>query len=259
MGGRERAIIAATLALFAVPILADVCLSGTRGPFAYLAADAFFYLTVARNTVDFGVVSFDQTHLTNGFHPLWQFIETLLYACARLLGLSEVVVLYVVVVLCALLTGVAVVYLGRCFHRIRELSASFLLMPVGALALFYVPLWLIVGHDAIAQAIEGYRPLPTTLWLYVNGMETGLLLCAYAATFHHFVARGAGRSRGEAVVLGLLLALLTLARPRSRRVCGRDAWEPLSSQRVHTAAVSYSARASSPRSRSRSRSWCMSS
>ena len=38
--------------------------------------DAFFYATVARNTVEEGKVSFDGVSKTNGFHPLWMGILT---------------------------------------------------------------------------------------------------------------------------------------------------------------------------------------
>ncbi len=209
---RDLFILITALALFAVPIVVDVLLSGERGPFAYLAADAFYYLVVARNTLDFGVVSFDQMHATNGFHPLWQLILVLLFACSRTLGLSDLAVLYAVVSLCLVLVGIFMVYLACSLQRVGEFSVSFLFLPVGAVAALLVPLWLAVGRDRLAAgAVEGYRPLPTTLWTFVNGMESGVLLAAFGATFYYFVSRGM-KSRRSALVLGGLLAIMTLGR-----------------------------------------------
>ena len=33
--------------------------------------DFYYYLTTVRNTIEYGVVSFDRENLTNGFQPLW--------------------------------------------------------------------------------------------------------------------------------------------------------------------------------------------
>ena len=40
--------------------------------------DFYYYLTTARNTIEFSIVSFDQENLTNGFQPLW-FLIILLF------------------------------------------------------------------------------------------------------------------------------------------------------------------------------------
>ena len=43
-------------------------------PFAAFANDAFYYLTVARNSLHTSFYSFDGTYPTNGFHPVWQLL-----------------------------------------------------------------------------------------------------------------------------------------------------------------------------------------
>jgi len=51
-----------------------------NGYLAYFTDDLFYYLVIARNTVNGAFSSFDTIHLTNGYHPLWQVFLTLLYA-----------------------------------------------------------------------------------------------------------------------------------------------------------------------------------
>jgi hypothetical protein len=47
-----------------------VVLDPDRG-FTFVVDDAYYYLQIARNTDQSGIVSFDGIHRTNGFHPLW--------------------------------------------------------------------------------------------------------------------------------------------------------------------------------------------
>ncbi|MCB1615461.1 MAG: glycosyltransferase family 39 protein [Pseudomonadales bacterium] len=42
----------------------------------YLQDDAYYYFVIAKNIARNGLVSFDGETLTNGFHPLWQFLIT---------------------------------------------------------------------------------------------------------------------------------------------------------------------------------------
>src|SRR5689334_15433950 len=58
-----------------------------QGSTAYLGFfedDYFYYATVADNVVRFGRLTYDGVTLTNGFHPLWQAVLTLLrLICGR--------------------------------------------------------------------------------------------------------------------------------------------------------------------------------
>ena len=62
-----------SVALTVFPALLDLWTGGARRAIGYLAADAFYYLTVARNWLDYGTTTFDQVTITNGYQPLWQF------------------------------------------------------------------------------------------------------------------------------------------------------------------------------------------
>jgi hypothetical protein len=61
----------AAAVLVFVPIVADLLFSDRWRVFGYLAADAWYYLKVGRSLAEHGVLAFDQTHPTNGYHPLW--------------------------------------------------------------------------------------------------------------------------------------------------------------------------------------------
>jgi hypothetical protein len=77
------------IALFCLPVLVDLIVHSRR-VFGYLAPDAFYYLTVARNHWQTGQWSFDGEHRTNGYHPLWQWLLSLLYGLVHELGGDEV-------------------------------------------------------------------------------------------------------------------------------------------------------------------------
>ena len=74
---------------------------------------------------------------------------------------------------------------------------------------------MVVVHPAqlAAQNLgEGSQPLYGTLWSYVNGMESGAVLCVFGLLAYVFVKRPYLDSDLNALVYGALLALLTLAR-----------------------------------------------
>ena len=114
---RDRPILALTLLLFAAPVAIDLAAAPARAPFHYFAADAFYYFTVARNAADTGRFTFDQEHLTNGYHPLWQLVATGLYEAADDLGLPETAFLTATVVTGLLCGGLAVLLLGSAWQR----------------------------------------------------------------------------------------------------------------------------------------------
>lgn len=200
-------------ALLLGPIAADLA-SGPRRVFAYLAGDAFYYLTVARNVADLGFPTFDQHHATNGFHPLWQGLLAGGFAIADTLGASDFVQLYLTVLASALWVGFSLWLLAAMVLRAEgRLNALFTLMPVGVYAVLIAPLWWAVGERLPSfNPFEGSAPLWGTLYHYANGMETGVLLAGFAAMGWLTVAGGPARSLGGATRLGLVMAWVTLAR-----------------------------------------------
>lgn len=211
----SRGWLVASLAT--LPVLIDLLISGRSRPFGYLASDSFYYLTVARNWAQTGLSSFDGTHLTNGYHPLWQWTLTGLYWLNERLGLSEASLLSTLTVLSALLVGLALKWTvdGVTLKSRSPLSALLCLaLPVGLFSLLCAPFWLALGQAGVeAQSgIEGGRPLFGTSWIYMNGMESGLVLVCYGSLLWRAATESLTRSARDAMITGLSLALLTLSR-----------------------------------------------
>lgn len=204
------AVIVSAVALLVVPIVADVLASGPARLFAYVAADTFYYLVVARHTGE-GVIAFDGGHPSNGFHPLWQALVSIPYLLG-LLGGPSVADLAYTLVLSLLCISTAVFLLGLALRRDDgSLNPLFAALPVGAYALLVSPAWLTLSPQELREQnpLEGSEPLFGTLWSYANGMETPLVLLAFALIFWAWRADFPQRRPG---VFGLCLAFLTLAR-----------------------------------------------
>jgi hypothetical protein len=207
------AILIATCLVVGVPVLADLAGDPLRRPFGYLAADAFYYLTVARNIVLRGSVSMDGVHPTNGFHPLWQLAAAMSYGVARLFRHPGHALFALAVANLAFVVG-AVWLLGQTLIRIqRSLTVLFLGLPFGLYALFVLPAWTVpLGKLGAIGGAEGPLPLYGTLYSFVNGMESGLALFAFALAARLLTRHMASRSLKRGLQCGGALAFLALAR-----------------------------------------------
>jgi hypothetical protein len=206
-------VLTLTLGLLCVPVLVDLVRSPRQRPFGYAAADAFYYLTVARNAVRSGSFSFDGEHSTNGFHPLWQGVCAALYFVTESIGVARHVVLVVIVASLLLLAG-GVLLLGLAWCRWSgRLSPAFLVLPVGGYALCLIELWARCRPVSnLVFSYEGPLPLYGTLWSFVNGMESGCVLLAFGG-LAYLAALAAGKaSHRIAWAFGVVAALFTLAR-----------------------------------------------
>lgn len=86
--GDDRPRLLTTGLVVLLALSASVQLAFVFGSPAYLlqrlvADDAFYYFEIARNFLDSGTFTFDTLHLTNGFHPLYQYWTVLLTPLAR--------------------------------------------------------------------------------------------------------------------------------------------------------------------------------
>ena len=212
-GSTDSAPVVAAVAGTALPVVLDLLVSGSRRAFAYLAADAFYYLEVAKNTAEHGRVSFDGTRPTNGFHPLWQLCEAALWRGCQFVGLSEARVLVVVVLVGVFLLSGAVVLFARALrHVYGRVPVSFAFVPVGLYAALLLPLWVTTGYLGNGDnPVEGPMPLYGTLWSYANGMETPLVIAIYALIVVVFV-KATSLGRRTTLAMGGLLSLVALAR-----------------------------------------------
>jgi hypothetical protein len=212
--GQYRLIVSITIAVLALPILVDLVVSGRKRVFAYLAADSFYYLQVARNVVHHGSVSFDGRHATNGFQPLWQGVLSAAQGGASLLGVGPTGMLYASLLIgLGVLVG-AVVLLASAFRAgYGHLTPVFVIVPLGFYAVLFAPIWIYSGalRSSGINPFEGPMPLYGTLWSYVNGMETPLVVAAFALLAWAFTKRPVSAPR-SGLVTGVALSLLVLAR-----------------------------------------------
>lgn len=206
-------MVCAALAILVVPVVLDLVVHGARRVFGYLAIDAFYYLTVARNGLDLGALTFDHVYATNGYHPLWQWLSVGLFGIARAMGGAELTFLVLSVVLGLALVAGSVVLVGIAMRRAHGRVSPWLMLAVpGVVALASTPLYQ-SAHDFKRMRGDGStRAVVGTLWRYANGMESGLLLLAFAALLLMLVIRPRPQTAKDGLLLGGLGGLVTLAR-----------------------------------------------
>lgn len=208
----RRATLAVALILLIAPMVVDIVVSDRSRLFGLVAADTFYYLQVGRNLGWHGISSYDGSHLSNGYHPLWQLIVAAGYAL-HLPGYDSEWALVWLTVFGLILVSLAVRSIHASFATpSADAPIIFALLPVGAYGLIVSPFWLQHSLEVLRTLnwYEGSEPVHGTLWSYVNGMETPLVLFAFAGAWHHFV-RGSWTASGSTIA-GLWLATLTLAR-----------------------------------------------
>lgn len=210
---RNFAILTVTISLLCFPVIVDLGLSGNVTPFRYFAGDSFYYFTVARNFAETGKLTFDQTHPTNGFHPLWQILTGLLYKTVLIFGLSEVTFLKMVLLASMILVSLGVLFSGMAVIKARgKLTAVFTLMPVGVYALLILPVWLYyIDYRGFRTSMAGPFPLYGTMWSFMDGMESSLVIFAFGLLFFAFINH-TEKAGNNSVLLGLLAAFLVLSR-----------------------------------------------
>ncbi len=155
-----------TVLLLYVPLYA-VYSFGVQAVFGFFKHDAFYYLTVAKNSSVF-FFSYDGETATNGFHPLWQYILTALF---NVIGTHDSQVqLYAGYILASVLVTLGYVFAGWALYRVTGSAYwSLLLIPGPFAALFTAKL-----QSHVAQGVTyTYSP-----WAFINGMESP---CSVAA------------------------------------------------------------------------------
>jgi len=71
--------------LMAYPFLLVAITTSLRGVFGFFASDAYYYFSVASNSVGKNFMTFDGYYPTNGFHPIWQYYLAGLFRITDLL------------------------------------------------------------------------------------------------------------------------------------------------------------------------------
>jgi hypothetical protein len=206
----------AAISFLVLPVAVDLALSDERRAIGYVAADFFYYGVVAEHIATSGLPSFDGEHATNGFHPLWQ----LVLGGARWLTLkagaprTSLLPMSIWIGLILMAGGIAALCLAMR-RREEGLSALAAILPVGIYALLLSPFWwgwYGTRMEEFYRADEGALPLYGTLWSYLNGMESALLVFCFGITAYWYTTREVLARPRYAFILGLLLAAIALAR-----------------------------------------------
>lgn len=196
-----------------VPLIVDLVGGGRERPFSWVAPDTFYYLVYAQRTLTSGVIGYDGQFWSNGFHPLWMALVTLVQAVQPRAG--TYVDLYFLLGICATFQAAALFFFARLFRRNDgSLSVLFALFPVGLYAILISPFWLRVSPRRLREMNpwQGGEPLHGTSWSFLNGMESSLTIFCFALLLWGCCTWQPESNRRHALGLGALLAALTFAR-----------------------------------------------
>lgn len=161
--------------------------TGTRYELANaIPDDAYYYIVIAYKYAHTGIVSFDGINPTNGFHPLWFWVCTILAKCTS----SEEQLIRICLVISGLFAGCLPFILTR--SRTMDLSATAKAYGIA----------IILSMESIR--FLGFQTLEVGLYLFCLAM---LYLCIENA----WLKEGRLDNR-ERIVLGSWFALAALAR-----------------------------------------------
>lgn len=154
---------------------------GPRMWFNLLATDTMYYLGLAQNTLHYGFPTLSGDTATNGFHPLWWTVLTLLFAIT---GPETHTQLPAVMLLCIALVSGAFFLAGLSLMRLLGKRAGFL----AQLCLFPGLYSLCLEMRRHAEGDPGLLYTQSPL-AFINGMETPLSLFLAALILWLMVSR----------------------------------------------------------------------
>ncbi len=177
-----------------------------RGSAAYLGLfedDYFYYATIADNIVRFGQLTYDGVTSTNGFHPLWQILLTLIrFICGRF-GPAYYIALIIVSVAAMIVT--------------YELSVKFARMmglPRGV-AEIVSAMYSVGTARLMTMGMEAVIGVPLLLWLLIAAGSPEPLTTKRAAKLGMIASLAILARLDIAIAVGLLIAgFLVFVRPR---------------------------------------------
>ena len=181
------------------PLISAMLLYGPGVIVRSLTGDSYHYLAIARKAEQSGRYTYDGVHVTNGFHPLWEYTMRGMFHMLRLQSHEAQAV--AVMLLALLSTSLGVALASAAVIRMTRQKFLGLLMAPG---LFY----LLVGVQV------------KTLWIWssLDGMESAFSTLFGGALFlilsFYMGASATRRFRPVEVyrALGLLLPFLILSR-----------------------------------------------
>ena len=234
-GGSIGSVVFVSAAIFAATALPLLLYLRRCFPFAEASVfqpDAFYYLTIARNSLHTRFYSFDGVHPTNGFHPVWEFLLCRAMRVNLLRPEDPFVTLHRLYVgsLLILSTGWALLaafcarHLRRPWLAFAAVCPGFLWFPVALTAPKYLSNWsylngmencvelLFMGLALISFSKERLAPYRLALSMFFFGMmvlsrldDVFFLLPVLVLVWK---TQGKFRHRGTVVALAVPVAML---------------------------------------------------
>jgi hypothetical protein len=196
-------LLTATAAVVGFPHLIAYRRYGAAAPFKFFANDAFYYLNAAQRSWGMPYYTYDGTHGTTGYHPLWQWLLSLVFDASgwRLASNRQILLTYA---LCAVLAAAGTALLSLSIARL-----------VGSRVVAFVavaPGFYDLGLSRLLYStVDSTESAP---WSYVNGMETslsvfvfGIVMCLLSGA-----KRGEPWSSRRLLLISAVMTLATLSR-----------------------------------------------
>jgi hypothetical protein len=169
---------------------------GVEAPFRYFAADAFYYLAIAKNSFGKAFYTYDGAHPTNGFNPLWEYYLSAAFASFPADQERQLLFSFAS---SALLTSSGVAFFAVALVTIVRRPV---LVLVACVPGFYYLLFAMFDQHFAAT------------WSFVNGMESALsvfgfgLLC-YLLVVHDILGT---LTTARVAAVSALVSIITLTR-----------------------------------------------
>lgn len=169
---------------------------GVEAPFRYFAADAFYYLAIAHNSMGRPFYTYDGVRPTNGFNPLWEYYLSAVFAAARLDQPGQLIV--------ALLSSTVFAGLGL----------ALLAIALGSIVRRSVLIVLSLVPGFYYLLLAPLDPHFGAPWSFVNGMESGLSILWFGVLSYLMLGHGLldRLTTSRIAVASALVTTITLCR-----------------------------------------------
>ena len=151
------------------PFFSFIFLNSPIPVFNSIAADTYYYLKIAENTIDLGFTSFDGQTITNGYMPLWQMVVTGTALITKSYEAEPASQIQNIFIICLLLFSVSNSIIIHTLYRRVGLLSALIITPLvcpGAFFWLFEPPYRV---DLAPGTMYGY-----VTWAFVNGMESSL-------------------------------------------------------------------------------------
>lgn len=167
-------------------------------PIQFFTSDTFYYLSIARHSIQSVFYTSDGIYPTNGFHPLWGFLLTKLFSLPAFASNLDGQI-FLTFGLSLALTALGMMFFGLVvYHLTENASVSLLASVPGFYYLIFSPL------------IPNYN----STWAYINGMESPLSIFWFGLLLYFLINRNIllEQSLWQTLIVTVLMTLVVFSR-----------------------------------------------